>query len=75
MWLLGTGMACVVVLYAWYYTAARALAGQSVVPSVRRTTLEGCCQNGDQTARRITFRSRAACVRHARHCRYDAGGY
>uniref|UniRef100_A0A2M4C7J7 Putative secreted protein n=1 Tax=Anopheles marajoara TaxID=58244 RepID=A0A2M4C7J7_9DIPT len=75
MWLLGTGMACVVILYARYHTTTGALVGQSVVPSVRGTTLEGCCQDGNEATRRITLRSRVACVRHARHCRYDAGGY
>uniref|UniRef100_A0A2M3ZSM4 Putative secreted peptide n=1 Tax=Anopheles braziliensis TaxID=58242 RepID=A0A2M3ZSM4_9DIPT len=75
MWFLGAGMACVVVLHARHYAAAGALVGQSVVPSVRGPTLEGCCQDGDEAARRIALRSGAACVRHARHCRYDAGRY
>jgi hypothetical protein len=72
--LLGSRLACVVVLPARCHSFAGTLVGQLARASVRRACQQGHRQDGDEAARGEPVRPRIACGRHARHSRPDAGG-
>ena len=72
---LGSWMARVAFLLAWYYYIAWKMVGQLVVSSIRRPSFKGYRQDCHQAACRVTFRFRTSSVHHARYSRHDAWRY
>mmetsp|Transcript_19442 Transcript_19442/g.63360 ORF Transcript_19442/g.63360 Transcript_19442/m.63360 type:complete len:256 (+) Transcript_19442:1842-2609(+) len=71
---LGARLARVALLPARRCAVARALAWQPARPAVRGPLLQGRRQDGDQAARRVALRPRAARGGDARHLGHDARG-
>lgn len=72
MWILGSRLEGLALLFEGHHTTPGTLAWESAVTSVRRSSLKGCRENGYKTACGESLRLGTSSISYARYCRHDA---